>query len=83
MAFTQEDRQYLAGLMDRQEQGFERRFNELEQKMATKDDLGRLERKMEHGFAVSRQHHMEAREMIGEINGRFVKLREGIIKAAQ
>jgi hypothetical protein len=58
----------------------------IEARMATKDDLQRLEiklgRRMDEYQGINTEHHLETRKMIGDLTGKFDNLREGLAHAA-
>lgn len=58
------------------------KLSQIEVNMATKDDITRLERKMDGYHKVNINHHLETRSMIGDLNQKYDHLREGLLKAA-
>lgn len=52
------------------------------ERVATKDDIARLEHKMDGYHKVNIGHHLETRSMIGDLNQKYDHLREGLLKAA-
>ena len=50
---------------------------------ATKDDIVWLERKIDGNQTVNIKHHLQTRQLIGDLNRKYDHLREGLARAGE
>lgn len=79
MSLTKTDLKQIADIVKQSEA-------RIRKDMATKTDLSKLEIRIESKLAANQavniKHHLETREMIGELSRRYDHLREGLARAA-